>query len=467
MSQFLNEFNEFQIKINKIEMGICTSTGRSDKIVEARKRSISKNNEIFSENKNTNEIRKDNKNNDSLISDKDSRDKEIKETYPDIIINYMSNGKTEFEQLFKTKDNISNLFDVLLEKKSKYAEYDLIVNDKISLSTKINEKIGDIFPQTEKGEVNMLYLGLDISYDVKSEYESSYEVIGAPLFNLGENFGVLIYFVKDNSFKAEIIQNKKLSKFNQLSSICNANNYLYISGGDETKNNSGKPKPINLFFSIDLSNTNKIEELPQLNTARCFHSMIYIPKKYIFIVGGGTQDVELYDVKKKEINFDSRMNEIRNECTLFIMNNSILYAFCGMSPEGIFIETVEKCNLRQKKRSWKLINYITADNTLFEDCYYIGHFFSDTSLILFAANEGDKNDYSNILFDLEDEENPIISYYEGEKIADVVPEKIFHPVADNYAIMIPLISTVAKIYKIDESIKLSLETFPEAMKDIV
>ena len=447
--------------------GICTSTGRSDKIVQARKRNSAKNENILSEDRNTNEVKKDNKNNDSLISDRDSKEKEIKETYPDIIINYMSNGKTEFEQIFKTKDNISNLFDVLLEKKSKYAEYDLVVNDKISLSTKINEKIGDIFPQTEKGEVNMLYLGLDISNDIKSEYESSYEVIGTPLFNLGENFGVLIYFLKDNIFKAEIIQNKKLSKFNQLSSICNMNNYLYISGGDETKNNSGNPKPINLFFSIDLLNTKKIEELPQLNTARCFHSMIYIPKKYIFIIGGGTLDVELFDVKKKEISFDSKMNEIRNESTLFIMNNSILYAFCGMSPEGSFITTVERCNLRQKERSWKYVNYSTADNTLFEDCYYIGHFFSDTSLILFAANEGEKNEYSNILFDLEDEDNPTISFYEGEKITDVVPEKIFHPVGDNNAIMIPLIGTVAKIYKIDEAVKLSVETFPEAMKDIV
>ena len=443
-------------------MGICTSVGRSSKTIQANKIPEFKN-EIISETKEN----KENKNEESLISDKNSREKEEKESYPDIIINYMSNGKSEFEQLFKTKDNISNLFDILLEKKSKYAEYDLIVNDKISLSSKLNEKIGNIFQQTEKGEVSMLYLGLDISEDVKSEYESSNEAIGTPLFNLGEKFGVLIYFVKDNSFKSEIIQNKKLSKFNQLSSVCNMKNTLYISGGDESKNNSGKTKPINLFYSIDLLSVNKIEELPSLNTPRCFHSMIYIPKKYIFIVGGGTLDVELYDMKKKEINFDSRMNEIRNECTLFIMNNSILYAFCGMSPEGSFITTVEKCNLRQKERSWKLVNYITADNTLFEDCYYIGHFFSDTSLILFAANEGDKNDYSNILFDLEDEENPIISYYEGEKIADVVPEKIFHPVVDNNAIMIPLIGTVAKIYKIDESVKLSFETFPEAMKDIV
>ena len=293
-------------------MGICTSVGRSSKTIQANKIPEFKN-EIISETKEN----KENKNEESLISDKNSREKEEKENYPDIIINYMSNGKSEFEQLFKTKDNISNLFDILLEKKSKYAEYDLIVNDKISLSSKLNEKIGNIFQQTEKGEVSMLYLGLDISEDVKSEYESSNEAIGTPLFNLGEKFGVLIYFVKDNSFKSEIIQNKKLSKFNQLSSVCNMKNTLYISGGDESKNNSGKTKPINLFYSIDLLSVNKIEELPSLNTPRCFHSMIYIPKKYIFIVGGGTLDVELFDVKKKEICIDSKINEIRNECTLF------------------------------------------------------------------------------------------------------------------------------------------------------
>ena len=88
---------------------------------------------------------------------------------------------------------------------------------------------------------------------------------------------------------------------------------------------------------------------------------------------------ELYDIKKKEIIIDSKMKEIRNECTLFVMNNSVLYAFCGISPEGSFLTTVEKCNLRQKDRSWSYVNYSTADNTLFEECYYIGQFFSDNS----------------------------------------------------------------------------------------
>ena len=451
-------------------MGCCTAINRPNKIIQANKMSNAKNDlNLNSTSEKKEEINnKEDKNNASLISEKNSNEKEEKDNYPDIIITYMFNGKSEFEQTFKTKDNISNLFDILLEKKSKYAEYDLIVNDKISLSTKLNEKIGSIFPETVKAEVNMLYLGLDISDDIKSEYENNTEVIGSPLYNLGENFGVLIYFIKDNIFRAEIIKNKKLSKFNHLSSVCNMNNVLFISGGDEQKNNTGKTKPINLFYSIDLLKTNKIEELPSLNTPRCFHSMIYIPKKYIFIVGGGTLDVELYDVKKKEISIDSQMKETRNESTLFVMNNSFLYAFCGISPEGAFLSTVEKCNLRQKERSWSYVNYAMADNTMFGECFYIGHFFSDSSIILFASNEGDNNEYSNILFDIEYEDSPTISYYEGDnKINDVVPEKIFHPVGDGNAIMIPLVGTTAKIYKIDEAIKLNVENFPEALKDIV
>ena len=454
-------------------MGICTSVSRTNKTIKAEKmpkvnNDLNLNSSREKKNNHTGNINK-NRNNDSLISEKNSNENSDKEeNYPDIIISYISNEKTEFEWSFKTKDNISTLFDFFSDKKSKYADYDLITNDNISLLTKLNEKIGNIFPKTEKAEVNILYLGLDISDDIKSEYESTTEVIGTPLFDLGENFGVLIYNVKENSLKAEIIKNKNLSKFSHLSSICNMKNILFLSGGDQNKNNTGKTKPINLFYSIDLLKTNKIEELPSLITPRCFHSMIYIPNKYIFIVGGGTSDVELFDVKKKEITIDSKMKEIRNESTLFVMNNSVLYSFCGISPEGTFLNTVEKCILRQKERSWSYVNYSTADNTLFEECFYVGHFFSDSSIILFASNEGDKNEFSNILFDLDNEDSPIISYYEGEeKIKDVIPEKFFHPVIDNNAIMLPLIGTVAKMYQIDEAIKLNVKTFPEALKDIV
>ena len=461
-------------------MGICcTTTDKTHKVIEAN-RLLQKNNE---ENKNIkdsnnnlidnskeNNNDKNNENNNSSINSQNISQKNSKEeNFPnsDIIINYLYKGKSEFEQIFKTKDNISNLFDILLEKKSKYAEYDLITNENVNLSTKLNSKIGTIFPDTENAEITMKYLGLDIASDIKEEYEKNFEVIGTILFDLGENLGILLYNVKENNFKAEIIKDNKLYKFNHLSSLCNSNNKLFISGGDEKNNYTGKVKPIYDFCYIDLFNKN-VEELCKLNIARCWHSMLFIPNNYIFIIGGNTLEVELYDIKKNEIKIDSKMNEIRNETTLIIMNNSILYAFCGMSPEGSFLTTVEKCNLRQKNRSWSYVNYTTADNTLFEGCYYVAHFFSDSSLILFASNEGDKNEFSNILFDLEDEDNPTISYYEGDnKILDVVPEKIFYPVENNNSIMIPLVGTVAKIYKIDENGKLIMENYNNAMKDIV
>jgi hypothetical protein len=57
--------------------------------------------------------------------------------------------------------------------------------------------------------------------------------------------------------------------------------------------------------------------------------MIYIPPKYIFIVSGTCNSVEVYDIEKKMINHDSDLNEKRGECSLCCINNSVLYAFCG------------------------------------------------------------------------------------------------------------------------------------------
>ena len=480
-------------------MGVCISASKKNKEIKsnAKKHNNQKKNEeeekeekneelnnkndnsiSNNEDKENNKNNEENKNNKSIISedyeeneDKNKKDKKQKEhnnmINKEIIVNYQCNSKTEFQEVFKSNDNISSLFDILLEKKSKYAEYDLTTNEYLSLSSKLNEKIGTIFPDEENVEVNMLYLGLDISNDIKTDYEISNSAIGMPLFDLGGDVGLLIYHKIEKKFTTEIIKNKKLSKFNHLSSICNGKNILYLSGGDTTKR-KGKSELTNHFISIDLLNTKSIKELPVLNIPRAWHSMIYIPKKYIYIVGGGTIETELYDVEKNSIIIDNKMNELRNECTLFIMNNSILYAFSGLSKDGSFLSTVERCNLRQKERIWSYVNYSTADNILFQDCFYVGTFFSDNSLILFAANEDDKNEFSNILFDLEDEDNPILSYYESDgKIVDVVPEKIFHPIGQNTSIMIPLVGTKAKIYKINDALKLNVEFFPDALKDIM
>ena len=130
-----------------------------------------------------------------------------------------------------------------------------------------------------------------------------------------------------------------------------------------------------------------------------------------------------------------------------------------------FLSTVERCNLKQKDRLWSLVNYTTADNTLFEECFYVGSFFSETSLILFSASEDEKNEFSSILFDVEDEENPTLNYYEsGGRIIDNIPEKVFHPIDQNTSIVIPLIKNVCKLYKINDDLKLNSEFFPDVLK---
>ena len=336
-----NSINENDNKEKKENDLINKSEDKEDK-----NDNKSNKNSIISEesDKNSDEDREDTNKKNKKEKEKEKNNNIISK---DIIVNYRYNAKTEFQEVFKSNDNISSLFDILLEKKSKYAEYDLTTNEYLSLSSKLNEKIGNIFPNMDNVEVNMLYLGLDISNDIKAEYEISNTVLGMPLFDLGGDIGLLIFHKIEKKFTAEIIKNHKLTKFNHLSSICNGKNILYLSGGDKTKK-SGKAEPTNYFTSIDLLNTKSINDLPVLNIPRSWHSMIYIPKKYIYIIGGGALETELYDIEKNSIIIDNKMKEIRNESTLFIMNNSILYAFCGLSVDGSFITHNDKDHLQEQ-----------------------------------------------------------------------------------------------------------------------
>ena len=57
--------------------------------------------------------------------------------------------------------------------------------------------------------------------------------------------------------------------------------------------------------------------------------MIFIPKKYVFIVSGtNNKSVELFDIEKNEIKIDSYLNEALREYSLSLVNNLYLYAFC-------------------------------------------------------------------------------------------------------------------------------------------
>ena len=58
---------------------------------------------------------------------------------------------------------------------------------------------------------------------------------------------------------------------------------------------------LDIFYKIDLSQCNEhsliCEKLPNLNIPRTWHSMIFVPNNYIFIVGGSTKSVEIFDIE--------------------------------------------------------------------------------------------------------------------------------------------------------------------------
>ena len=57
--------------------------------------------------------------------------------------------------------------------------------------------------------------------------------------------------------------------------------------------------------------------MSNLNETRKWHSMIFILKKYVFIVSGmNNKSVELFEIEKNEIKIDSYLNEAHCECSL-------------------------------------------------------------------------------------------------------------------------------------------------------
>ena len=160
------------------------------------------------------------------------------------------------------------------------------------------------------------------------------------------------------------------------------------------------------------------------------------------------------------------MNEIRNECTLFCLNDSILYAISGISPDGNYVKDIEKCNLRAAEREWKIVKLKKTEIEI-QNCYYISSFGKNSSsIILFAANENENHNYDSLMFEEGEEEGVLKQFNANLKITEVCPNKMFLPLNDKKSIYIPLISYNVSAYYIGNDLKLEKKYFPDALKQI-
>ena len=384
-----------------------------------------------------------------------------------------------------------------------YSDYDLELKENqviqnLEIKNKIIETIYPYIKNNLNEVINMdlIYNGLQIPENIMDSYIKMNNLIGSPIFDNSDFFAIIVFNTINNEIKLFYCEPKDpefalMNKFNSFTAYCNAKGYLYISGGENesseefnnssnnnNNNNNNDTTELNDFFCIDLNSlnfnkdldnedhthnivetnmventlnrneTNKsnkngfnIKQLPNLIEPRTWHSMIYVPDKYIFIVGGSTKSVEIYDIEANTINKDSTLNELRNECTLFMVNNIYLYAFCGFYLHQTFNCTVEKCNLRKKERKWDFVKFNMKENLGFISSFFGVSYFKNDNIILIGGDSIEEMNKSYII-KVGNDENDFDEINEinlGNRKYGVFRDKFFTPIDNNYSINIPLI----------------------------
>ena len=372
------------------------------------------------------------------------------------IINIKSNieikntikGNQILSKIIKDKMNLHESADYEIE----FENGQIIKNDK--KDNEFGEILNDIFGKDipEIIKMKFIYKGLDLPENAIQSYIENNTIIGNAILDNNEKFGVITYDINTNlisSYYYNIKDYPILNYINNFTAYCNAKGFLYFSGGEsEISNDLDKTSlKYNDFFSLDLTTLTKdkleINELPNLKESRTWHSMIYVPNKYIFIVGGSnTKSVELYDIEEKKLTKDSELNEIRCECTLCLVNNMYLYAFFGFVLHQEYNNSIERCNLLKENRKWEYVNYDISQGLDLKLSFFGISYFKDNELLLIGGNDNDSEkryDY-NYIISQNEEEKDIIKEFNCELTETnvVFRDKLFLPVRENRSINIPV-----------------------------
>jgi hypothetical protein len=252
--------------------------------------------------------------------------------------------------------------------------------------------------------------------DLISEYVKI-NLVGKPLYDPFE-LVILDIYSKKISIDSTI-SNHKLKSFNILSTFCNGQNKLFISGGDfEASNN---------FCMIDLINKNI--DFQVMKNPRRGHSMIYIPNEFIFIVGGiSTKSVEIFNINKKEFNSSdhSTLNEIRLEPALCLIDSTFLYAFTGFNKDTK--KTFERVNLRTNSSNWELINVNLEKNVTFNKNFFAVSYYKHNDVIFLGGIDTESNSSINKKSYVFNFKTNFLSYESERHMSEEYTEKFFFPV---------------------------------------
>jgi hypothetical protein len=376
-----------------------------------------------------------------------------------LIIRESSTNNTLLEQVFPGQTVFSSVLDTIKPRlNNNLSGYEILSKQHgkdVEISNRIGEPLLSLFPNMDLMEIYLLNVSLDIPLDVKAAYIQTTNLIASPKFE--SPFEIVTYDKVNDQISYFLYKNMdipELKKFNHFSAYCNGKDKLYISGGDKSLSEENFP---NSFVEFDLNNlknsVSALKVLPNLHQGRGWHSMIFIPNKYIFIVGGiDTKSVEVYDTHLNEIKLFGELNEFRSECSLCCVNNSSLYVFFGYIYKKNFNNTIEMCNLRSKSHQFTRVSITLAEGCIFEPSFFtIAYANSDkNSLILLGVDEESQNKHHeskeksvrSYRFTPSDQENALITYAaEVTPLEGLFSEKFFIPINPNTSMIMPMYSS--------------------------
>ena len=350
----------------------------------------------------------------------------------------------------------------------------------------VNAPLKQFFSNAEEVNIiNVIYQGLNIptSKDLIIKAYQNCTLLGNPVPD-SSPFELRI-FCSENMILTtatfNIEEYQELNTFSHFSAYCNGNNNIYISGGEtEIVKEDGTTENIylNWVVKINLSD-GKLTKLEPMHTPRIWHSMIYIPNKYVFIVGGNkTTSVEVINTETGEISEDSNLNEFHSEPSLCLVNSNWLYCFLGFKNDESqeFSKTIERCNLRLSKRTWESFNLNVQINIRFFTLSY----YDDSSILILGGDDISAKEIQNdnqlresqkkaYLFDYTTDTFSELDYGNEnfrDFSKDVFPEKFFIPMRthtnEQISVLIPMQNhQKLKVYLINADKHIEVKEFED------
>ena len=215
----------------------------------------------------------------------------------------------------------------------------LKMNDPIK--TLLNNEIPTIY-------INQIVKKKPIKINIEPQ-ALNFDLVGRPFF---QPFEVFLFYKENKSLKIQLydentINELSLNEFCESSAYCNGNNHLFISGGEKLGGDY-----IDILCEIDLKE--QIIAEPTKIIPKKNHSMIFIPNKYVFILGGNDKKCIYFDTETAEIEDWDDLNKIRYEPAL-LLDKNVLYCFDSVNYPYKEIFSIEKTDLDSLKPKWNLI----------------------------------------------------------------------------------------------------------------